>query len=269
MAQESGSSINVMEVIPGQEPPWPSSMRKVATAVELPVPFLEFYATCWSDDARVSFTKAVHEERGDSEVHVTNWSGNRPAGFCRDLTFRCPIKGMSLGPKSTYCHQTQQIRRYAEDSFTIQTSQARAVASGVFYSRTLARLCLVVPLLPSPAPDTDGATHSWQTGPLSASAAVLSRHGSRLLQVMTEIPYGDYFRVEQRWDVKSLPGGRTLLTVGVDVPFSKSTFLKGTIESSTFSETSDVINKWIEARAPPAEFSGTPPREVIRVCASR
>lgn len=100
-------------------------MRKVA-AVELPVPFEEFFACCWSDDAQGPFTKAVHEERGDSEVHVTNWSLNKPNGFCRDLTFRSPIRGMSLGPKSTYCHQTQQIRRYADDSFTIQTSQARA-----------------------------------------------------------------------------------------------------------------------------------------------
>ena len=65
---------------------------------------------------------------------------------------------------------------------------------------------------------------------------------------MTDIPYGDYFRVEQRWDCKSLPGGRTSITVGVDVPFSKSTFLKGTIESSTFNETSEVVKNWIEAR---------------------
>lgn len=63
---------------------------------------------------------------------------------------------------------------------------------------------------------------------------------------MTDIPYGDYFRVEQRWDLHNLPGGRASLTVGVDVPFSKSTFLKGTIESSTFTETTDVINKWLD-----------------------
>ena len=125
--REAGSKLNPLEVIAGPEPPWPASMRKVATA-ELSVPPEEFFACCWSDDAQQSFTKAVHEERGDSEVHVTNWTVNKPAGFVRDLTFRCPIKGMSIGPKSTYCHQTQQIRRYSEDSFTIQTSQARELS---------------------------------------------------------------------------------------------------------------------------------------------
>jgi len=68
-------------------------------------------------------------------------------------------------------------------------------------------------------------------------------------QVMNDIPYGDYFRVQFRWDV-TVPKGevaRCRLRVGVEVVFLKSTFLKGTIESNTFSETSDSVKDWINA----------------------
>ena len=106
------------------------------------------------------------------------WSANsRGGGFARDVTFRAPIRGMSLGPKSTFCHQTQQLRRHAPGAFMLQSSQ-----------------------------------------------------------VMTDIPYGDYFRVEMRWDAAELPaerGGGCSLTVGMHVPFSKSTVWQGTIEKST------------------------------------
>ena len=68
-------------------------------------------------------------------------------------------------------------------------------------------------------------------------------------QVMNDIPYGDYFRVQFRWDVTAARGdvNHCRLRVGVEVVFLKSTFLKGTIESNTFSETSDSIKDWIAA----------------------
>lgn len=106
--QKAHTGLDPLELLAGPEPPWPSTMRKVVTAVELPVTLEEFFGTCWSDAAQLSFTKAVHEARGDSEVHVTNWTGNKPAGFVRDLTFRSPIKGMSLG-----CGPSPSIRGLA------------------------------------------------------------------------------------------------------------------------------------------------------------
>jgi hypothetical protein len=68
-------------------------------------------------------------------------------------------------------------------------------------------------------------------------------------QVMNDIPYGDYFRVQFRWDVTAARGdvNHCRLRVGVEVVFLKSTFLKGTIESNTFSETSDSVKDWIAA----------------------
>ena len=68
-------------------------------------------------------------------------------------------------------------------------------------------------------------------------------------QVMNDIPYGDYFRVQFRWDVTAARGdvNHCRLRVGVEVVFLKSTFLKSTIESNTFSETSDSVRDWVTA----------------------
>ena len=62
-------------------------------------------------------------------------------------------------------------------------------------------------------------------------------------QVQKDIPYGDYFRVESRWEVKELPplllpDGVTKLNercevwVGLRIPFQKTTMLRKVIENS-------------------------------------
>lgn len=66
-------------------------------------------------------------------------------------------------------------------------------------------------------------------------------------QVMTDIPYGDYFRVETRWDVTSRRGSeRCAVRVGVDVPFSRSTMLKGQIVSGARDGSRQSCQAWVE-----------------------
>ena len=66
-------------------------------------------------------------------------------------------------------------------------------------------------------------------------------------QVQKDIPYGDYFRVESRWEVRPapprlLPDGETVLNercevwVGLRIPFQKTTMLRKVIEKSALEE---------------------------------
>ena len=50
-----------------------------------------------------------------------------------------------------------------------------------------------------------------------------------------------------RWDLRAVGPGRVSVRVGVEVPFSKSTFLRGTIESTTMSETTEMARDWVAA----------------------
>ncbi|CAK9229334.1 unnamed protein product [Sphagnum troendelagicum] len=67
-------------------------------------------------------------------------------------------------------------------------------------------------------------------------------------QQMTDIPYGDYFRVEVRWDVERLFGrGRChcFVRVSLDVSFLKKTIWRSKIEQGTFDESKGAYNTWI------------------------
>eukprot|EP00250_Pteridium_aquilinum_P013254 c21233_g1_i1 orf=637-2628(-) len=67
-------------------------------------------------------------------------------------------------------------------------------------------------------------------------------------QQMNDIPYGDYFRVEGRWDVVPLTGRGTphcVVRVFVDVSFSKKTVWKGKIELGTYDECKEVYAAWL------------------------
>jgi hypothetical protein len=49
-------------------------------------------------------------------------------------------------------------------------------------------------------------------------------------QTMQDIPYGDYFSVEVRWDIEDLKGRGPdccNLRISLDVPFTKKTVWKG------------------------------------------
>ncbi|KAG0558566.1 hypothetical protein KC19_10G038300 [Ceratodon purpureus] len=68
-------------------------------------------------------------------------------------------------------------------------------------------------------------------------------------QQMTDIPYGDYFRVEVRWDVERLDCNgqfHSIVRVSIDVTFSKKTFWKSKIEQGTYDESKGAYNTWIQ-----------------------
>ena len=176
---------------PPPVPAWPKAMKQVLE-VDIDASLEALVEAVWSDAAAAegAFARSVYASRQETEVHITPWGAARGGGFQRDVTFRAPVKGASrsFGPKSTYCHQTQQCRRYGPPAFVLRSSQ-----------------------------------------------------------VMNDIPYGDYFRVEMRWDLRAAGPGRVNVRVGVEVPFSKSTFLRGTIESTTLSETTEMARDWVAA----------------------
>lgn len=67
-------------------------------------------------------------------------------------------------------------------------------------------------------------------------------------QQMSDIPYGDYFRVEGRWDVENVSNGgisECVLRIFVNVAFSRKTFWKGKIEQGTFEECREAFTTWI------------------------
>ena len=66
-------------------------------------------------------------------------------------------------------------------------------------------------------------------------------------QVMNDIPYGDHFRVDQRWDVT--PGeepGTCTLEVNIAVPFTKNTMWKRIIERSVTDSTLEAFQMFKE-----------------------
>ncbi|KAG0611474.1 hypothetical protein M758_7G143600 [Ceratodon purpureus] len=68
-------------------------------------------------------------------------------------------------------------------------------------------------------------------------------------QQMTDIPYGDYFKVEVRWDVERLYGNgqcHSFVRVSLDVAFSKKTMWKGKIEQGTHEESKEAYTTWIQ-----------------------
>ncbi|GFQ02491.1 hypothetical protein PHJA_002393000 [Phtheirospermum japonicum] len=68
-------------------------------------------------------------------------------------------------------------------------------------------------------------------------------------QEISDVPYGDYFRVEGRWDVEEdgneqSPG--CILRVYTNVAFSKKTMWKGKIVQSTVEECREAYETWID-----------------------
>jgi hypothetical protein len=191
-------------------PPLPPRPADHATLVESCVvecSVSKFFALAWSDAAGEAFSPACAEERKHRELRVTPWRKHRGYGHARDLTFVAPTNA-SIGPRETHCHQTQSYRVYRT---SLKTSENEN--DDVRKDEETARVALVV--------DTS--------------------------QVQKDIPYGDYFRVESRWEVKELPplllpDGVTKLNercevwVGLRIPFQKTTMLRKVIEKSALEE---------------------------------
>jgi hypothetical protein len=95
----------------------------------------------------------------------------------------------------------------------------------------------------------------WRIGPPQALCHQTQRFkvhsGQHLLfetsQVMSDIPYGDHFRVDQRWDVTPGPeNGTCTLGVHIAVPFTKSTMWKKVIEKSVTESTLEAFRMFKE-----------------------
>jgi hypothetical protein len=95
----------------------------------------------------------------------------------------------------------------------------------------------------------------WRIGPPQALCHQTQRFnvhsGQHLLfetsQVMSDIPYGDHFRVDQRWDVTPGPDpGTCTLSVHIGVPFTKSTMWKKVIEKSVTESTLEAFRMFKE-----------------------
>jgi len=64
------------------------------------------------------------------------------------------------------------------------------------------------------------------------------------ISIMLDIPYGDYFRVEAKWEVTPRDGGCSL-TVSSGVNFLKKTLMKGRIESTAVRQTKETYLRWV------------------------
>ena len=200
-------------------PPLPRRPADAATLVESRVvecSVARFFALAWSDAAGETFTRTCAEERRHTDLRVTPWRAHRGYGHARDLTFVAPTNA-SIGPRETHCHQTQSYRAYRASSSRrrLNTDDEGVDSVDIDSDANDASVALVV--------DTS--------------------------QVQKDIPYGDYFRVESRWEVRALsprPDGgadgetaadeRCEVWVGLRIPFQKTTMLRKVIERSALEE---------------------------------
>ncbi|OQS05557.1 hypothetical protein THRCLA_02335, partial [Thraustotheca clavata] len=74
-----------------------------------------------------------------------------------------------------------------------------------------------------------------------------------------DIPYGDYFAVEDRWILEKLSDDSCELFVQIRVVFSKSTMWRGTIESRAKSECKTKMLEWIAMANKAMTPEGLPP----------
>jgi len=67
------------------------------------------------------------------------------------------------------------------------------------------------------------------------------------IAMMLDIPYGESFRLEARWDVSSASDpAYCRLVVSLGVHFVKKTWLKGKIESQSIKESKQSFQQWVE-----------------------
>ncbi|KAJ0411958.1 hypothetical protein ATCC90586_009915 [Pythium insidiosum] len=89
---------------------------------------------------------------------------------------------------------------------------------------------------------------------------------------LVDIPYGDYFSVEERWTVRADGGddAATRLCIELKVVFSKSTFWRSTIESRARTENADKWQRWAQlARQHLAAMRSPPSRPPSRTPSPR
>lgn len=92
-------------------------------------------------------------------------------------------------------------------------------------------------------------------------------------QVNVDVPYGEYFTVDTRWDIEAAPSAQDgqeaaqgcLLTISLGIPFNRRTVWKSRIEKATTDEMGESIALWIGL----AKQSLRPPPPPLRHITSR
>ena len=74
-------------------------------------------------------------------------------------------------------------------------------------------------------------------------------------QVQTDIPYGDYFRVESRWEITPAGDDACVAWVGLRIPFQRSTMLRKVIEQSALEESRKSVEQALALAAAMIERS--------------
>ncbi|EGC31812.1 hypothetical protein DICPUDRAFT_99088 [Dictyostelium purpureum] len=64
--------------------------------------------------------------------------------------------------------------------------------------------------------------------------------------IMLDIPYGDHFRIEAKWEVIETSAETCRLSISLCVRFIKKTWFKSKIETTTVKETKTSFDKWIQ-----------------------
>jgi hypothetical protein len=60
-----------------------------------------------------------------------------------------------------------------------------------------------------------------------------------------DVPYGNCFQAEERWEVTPIEENKCLLKIFASVVFTKSTMMKGTIIGKTLGGLKEDYEKWI------------------------
>lgn len=63
---------------------------------------------------------------------------------------------------------------------------------------------------------------------------------------MLDIPYGDHFRIEAKWEVTETSQDTCRLSISLTVRFVKKTWFKSKIETTTVKETKTSFDKWVQ-----------------------
>ena len=73
--------------------------------------------------------------------------------------------------------------------------------------------------------------------------------------MQTDIPYGDYFRVESRWEITPAGDDACVAWVGLRIPFQRSTMLRKVIEQSALEESRKSVEQALALAAAMIERS--------------
>ena len=193
----------------------PSSYRILITET-MPCSVNEFFSLFWTDMSQ--FWHFYHSMRGDQLLQATRWKRHDVFGYARDVSFRSPVKGMAFGPKETRCLRTEKCTGYTtrrvgrcksckcgkqflsthettneEDRSGLSSPDDNNPKESEAFVEEEARISMPNPLV--------GAHNNC----VDTSCERLGKDADYIIiessQTMSDIPYGDSFSVDTRWDI--------------------------------------------------------------------